>query len=64
MQDGGAVLDKAADDFLEALKAAWAVDEAFNINTEYSTDAELEQLSKHLENTKNYMSVTSFRGSF
>jgi len=40
------------------------VDEAFNINTEYLTDAELEQLSKHLDKYKELHERDKLQGEF
>jgi len=40
------------------------VDEAFNINTEYLTDAELEQLSKHLDKYKELHERDELQGEF
>ena len=40
------------------------MDEAFNINTEYLTDAELEQLSKHLDKYKELHERDKLQGEF
>ena len=40
------------------------MDEAFNINTEYLTDAELEQLSKHLDKYKELHERDELQGEF
>ena len=40
------------------------MDEAFNINTEYLTDAELEQLSKHLDKYKELHERDKFQNEF
>ena len=40
------------------------MDEAFNINTEYLTDAELEQLSKHLDKYKELHERDKFQSEF